>query len=116
MKRALRLRSTADFARVRQEGKLYRHPVLSVAVRENTRKFNRYGVVVSQALGGAVARNRSKRRLRALVSRLHLEARQGFDIVLIARPRLVRQPFSELQRILTELFEKARVLDGVGIG
>ena len=115
MRRALRLRGSADFARVRNEGKVFRHPVLSLAVRCNSRGLNRYGFIVSKALGGAVVRNRSKRQLRALASRLHVNSRQGFDIVLIARPQLVRQPFDELRRILAEMFKKAHVLDGVPI-
>ncbi len=113
MKRALRLRSDADFTRVRQEGQLYRHPALSVAVRSNSCSHNRYGFIVSKALGGAVARNRIKRRLRALLTRLHRYARQGFDIVVIGRPRLIGQPFEASRRILTELLIEARVLDGV---
>jgi ribonuclease P protein component len=112
MRSALRLRSAADFARVRQEGRLYRHPLLSIAVRSNTFCRNRYGFIVSRALGGAVARNLTKRRRRALIARLHLEARQGFDIVVIARPRLIGQPFDAWQRILTGLLEEARILDG----
>lgn len=115
MKRALRLRSAADFTRVRQEGQLYRHPVLSVAVRSNSYRHNRYGLIVSKALGGAVARNRIKRRLRALLGRLHCHARQSFDIVVIARPRMIGQPFPALNRILSELLFEAGVLDGVRI-
>ena len=115
MKRALRLRSAADFARVRQEGQQYRHPALSIGVRSNSYSHNRYGFIVSRALGGAVARNRIKRRLRALIARMHSNARQGYDIVIIARPRIIGQPFDALHRILTELLRDARVLDGVRI-
>ena len=46
----------------------------------------RVGFTASKKVGGAVARNRAKRRLRALVRQnLALAARPGWDYVLIAR-------------------------------
>ena len=46
----------------------------------------RVGFVVSKAVGGAVLRNRVKRRLRALVCPLVLTASTGCDVVVRALP------------------------------
>ena len=58
----------------------------------------RYGVTCSKKVGNAVARNRAKRRLRALAnSVLPLLGREGWDYVLIGRAQAtVNQPFDML--------------------
>ena len=111
MKSALRLRSSADFARVRRRGRLYRHSLLMLGVCANGLTHNRYGIVTSRRLGIAVVRNRSKRRLRAALCQLHCGLRQGYDIVVIARPRMTAQPWSALLRSLGEMFARARLRD-----
>ncbi|MXX49441.1 MAG: ribonuclease P protein component [Chloroflexi bacterium] len=110
MKRALRLRRPADFSRVRRKGRQYRHRNLLLSRCENGLAHNRYGIVTGRRLGKAVERNRIKRRLRALLMSLHDGLRQGFDIVLLPRRAVLRQPFNALQRIIRRMFAKAGVL------
>ena len=111
MKSALRLRRPADFARAKRFGKAQRHPTLSISVCANLCERNRYGIVVGKRLGIAVTRNRIKRRLRAVLTELHPQLRQGFDIVVIARRAAPAQPFGELRRILCGLFLRARLIE-----
>ena len=111
MKRALRLRRPADFSRVRRQGRLYRHSLLRLSLCENSLAHNRYGIVAGGRLGMAVERNRIKRRLRALLMALHKDLRQGFDIVLLPRRAVLRQPFIELQRIIRQMFLQARLVE-----
>ncbi|MCY4539899.1 MAG: ribonuclease P protein component [Chloroflexi bacterium] len=110
MRTALRLRQSSDFARVRQEGKVYRHRVMLLSLRDNGLPGNRYGFVVGKHVGAAVSRNRCKRRLRALIDSIHDCVGQGFDIVIVARPAILQQPYSELQRIVSVLFQRAQLL------
>ena len=58
----------------------------------------RYGITCSKKVGNSVARNRAKRRLRALAnSVLPLLGRDGWDYVLIGRAQAtVNQPFDML--------------------
>lgn len=111
MKSALRLRRSADFARVRRSGSLHRHPAMAIGVRANELAHNRYGIVTGKRIGVAVVRNRCKRRLVAALGVLHPALRQGYDIVVIARRSAIEQPFSELQRIMQELFARARLIE-----
>lgn len=110
MKSALRLRRSADFTRAGRFGAVYRHPALSMSVCRNELPHNRYGVVTSRRLGKAVVRNKCKRRLRSILSQLHSLTSQGFDVVVVARPAVVQQPFSNLQRILEGLLHRARLI------
>jgi len=60
------------------------------------------GFTASRKVGGAVERNRAKRRLRAAAAAiLPLSAREGHDYVLIARAATISRPFAELGRDLT---------------
>lgn len=55
----------------------------------------RAAVVAGRHLGGAVARNRAKRRLRAALA--HTDAPTGLDVVVQARPRALEEDFDALQ-------------------
>ena len=59
------------------------------------------GFIVSKKIGGAVERNRTKRRLRAAVAGLFPEiASQGFAYVMIARKSALMADFDEIIRDL----------------
>jgi len=110
MQRRYRLRHTTDFQRLRQEGFVQRHPFLVFSYALNQVGHNRYGFIVAKRLGHAVTRNRTRRILREAVRLLHPQLKQGYDIVLIARPAVVGQPFRKVQRIVYELSRRAELL------
>lgn len=111
MKSALRLRRPSDFARVQRSGAACRHRDLKISVCASELPQNRYGIVTSKRLGKAVARNKCKRRLRAILAHLHGEMHQGFDVVVVARPAIIWQPFSEMYRILYGLLQRAQLME-----
>jgi len=69
----------------------------------------RVAVIASRRVGGAVQRNRAKRRLRELIRDLPL--RGEVDLVLVARSRCVDAAFAELGAELVELCAAMGVLD-----
>ena len=84
--------------------------LLVLYARKNRSTTNRVGITVSKKLGGAVVRNRVRRRLRE-VYRLH-EGRflPGYDIVVVARTRAVDADFQALTAGYLSLAEKAGIL------
>ena len=59
------------------------------------------GITVTRKIGGAVVRNRARRRLREALRRvLPGPARPGHDYVVVARPGALKQPFAGLVRDL----------------
>ena len=61
----------------------------------------RYGLTASKKIGSAVARNRARRRLRALAQEiLPLEGKAGFDYVMIGRVHTAPRPWHKLKRDL----------------
>jgi ribonuclease P protein component len=88
----------AVMARPSSQASPFKEPLFNPAVS------HRIGVTASKKVGNAVARNRAKRRMRALFRLLHpLHIPSGTDYVLIARHSLVRAGWTEL----TEDFSKA---------
>lgn len=69
----------------------------------------RFGFTVTKQSGGAVQRNRIRRRLKeALRLLIPLPARPGHDYVILARPEALAMPFLALQA------ELLRAFDGIG--
>jgi ribonuclease P protein component len=96
--RARRLTRSAEFLRVKTEGVSQRGSLLVVgALRTGTEGECRTGIVTSRRVGGAVVRNRIRRRLREVV-RQHPEAlKRGFWLVVIARPAAARASYRALE-------------------
>ncbi len=63
----------------------------------------RFGITVTKKIGGAVTRNRIRRRLReALRGLVPLPARPGYDYVIVARREALGMPFALLQEGLSK--------------
>lgn len=107
MQRHLRLRRRQDFARLRQQGRVWRHPFVIVSVTPNDLPHNRYGFVTGKSLGKAVVRNRVRRLLREVVREAHAQLRQGYDIAFIARPAIVGQPFQAVRQAVYAVLQSA---------
>lgn len=83
---------------------------LVLYARKNHSANNRVGITVSKKLGGAVVRNRVRRRLRE-VYRLHEEQfAPGWDIVVVARSRCIKSDFLSLTNAYLSLAAKAGIL------
>ena len=63
-------------------------------VRPNDLPVARLGVAATRKLGGAVIRNRAKRRVREAFRRN--KPAPGVDVVVVPRPELLNAPFDEL--------------------
>ncbi len=67
----------------------------------------RFGFTVTKKLGGAIVRNRIRRRLKAAVAELAPEhARSGFDYVLVARQPAFDRPFAALKKELEDALHR----------
>ena len=83
---------------------------LVLYARRNREGINRVGITVSKKLGHAVVRNRVRRRLREIYRLNEQRFQPGWDIVVVARVRAVKAPFSRLTASYLSLAEKAGVL------
>ena len=105
------LRKRADFLRAARAGRAHTD-AFTLQARERGAEPEpaalRVGFTCSKKVGNAVARNRAKRRLRAVAAAvLPALGRSGWDYVLIGRPGVTAQhPFSAMTADLARALDK----------
>jgi len=104
------LADKARFRQVRQSGTSHPHPILVLCYLPNGEPFSRCGFTVSRRIGGAVERNRARRRMSEAVRLLWDMVAPGWDMVWVARPGVKDAEFSELQSACARLLRRARLL------
>ena len=82
------------------------------AMKNRLKDTNRMGITVSSKLGGAVTRNRVRRRLRECYRLLEPETRTGWDLVVVARHGALQSDFAGLGRELRAHLKKLDLLRG----
>lgn len=103
MSAALKLTRRPEFLHVAGKGRRWVGPglVLQALNRRDSATPEtaiRFGLTASRKVGGAVQRNRARRRLRVLARELlPAHGQPGFDYVLIARTATLDRPFDALR-------------------
>ncbi len=110
MKHRFRLTRSIDFKRVRNQGKSFAHPLVVLVRLPSSENRLRVGISTSRALGNAVHRNRAKRLLRESMRPLLPRLSPAWDLVLVARSRLLTVSFEELQGAVEGLLQRAGLL------
>jgi ribonuclease P protein component len=104
--RSVRLLRHADFERVYQQGRRHFSPHMTVFyMRRDSGEGLRVGFTVSRALGGAVDRNRMKRRLREAVRLRRPEESPAVDVVINPKRSLLTADFAGVLKEMTRAFQ-----------
>lgn len=106
----MRLRRPEDFRAVWSEGRSWAHPLFVVWAMSNLVGHTRIGITASRKVGNAVARNRSRRLLREAARHLYSHMAVGWDVVLVARARILRASEGEVEDGLRSTLERAQLL------
>jgi len=110
--RGARLRARAEFTAVQEHGRRVSSRRLTLLGRSNDLGHDRLGIIASRRIGGAVIRNRAKRRLRELFRREAPEVttpdQPALDIVAIARRDLAVAPFEDVRTEFRAAMRKLR--------
>jgi ribonuclease P protein component len=112
----LRLQRHSEFIKVLQKRRkvssrdlvvhyFFREPIGNGDVKAGSAE-NRLGLAVSKAIGGAVVRNRVKRRFRVLAREFEYLLPSGTDIVMRALPSISAVRFSQIEHEVQTCFSR----------
>ena len=106
-----RLKLSREFERVRKGGRAVRGGLLMLSVLpvDGEKRF-RVGLITSRRVGGAVARNRVRRRLREIVRRNQQALKGGIWFVVIARRSAAQTRSAALEAEWLRLARRAGIL------
>jgi ribonuclease P protein component len=111
--RKRRLTRSTEFLRVKTEGSAHRGSLMILGVLESESEAPapfRAGFVTSKRVGGAIVRNRVRRRLREIVRHHQPALRRGIWLVVIARPPAAGATYRALEDEWLRLAKRAFIL------
>ena len=100
-----------DFAAL-QNGTTRSHPFFTARFLRTDLETTRFGLATGRKLGGAVVRNRVRRRLREGLRAMAPSFQPGWDVLIIARPAIVDADHESLVGALRRTLDKGGVLGG----
>ena len=112
MARVWRLRPRGEFERIRQTGRVWPHRYFVLIALQRTDRLEapaRIGVAAGRKLGGAVTRNRFKRKLREAVRQVYPNVQSGVDVILMARAPIAEASVAQIAAALVETLQRAKV-------
>jgi ribonuclease P protein component len=110
--RLVMLSKPEDFAALQGVGIVRSNALLVVRIRKNGLEETRFGLSTGRKLGGAVVRNRVRRRLREALRVMAPSFQPGWDVLIIARPPVIGTDFQTLAGTLQSLLRRGGVLEG----
>jgi len=110
MKFTVPLTRNHEFKRLYNKGKTSASKSVVVYCLSNGKAENKLGITVSTKLGGAVQRNRIRRRLKEIYRLNEGSLRKGYNIVLVARMRSRYAGWRELEDSVLSLFGKLNLI------
>jgi ribonuclease P protein component len=105
--REARLVRRGEFDAAYRAGKRRSNSHFTIFLRANQLPHSRFGFSIKKALGGAVVRNRIRRRVREIVRCHRLEIPAGWDIVIHPKSRVAKAEFAALTADFLRLMPSA---------
>jgi ribonuclease P protein component len=101
-----------DFAALQDAGTVRSHPLLVVRTLRTDLEETRFGLSTGRKLGGAVVRNRVRRRLREVLRVMAPSFQPGWDVLIIARSPVITADREALTSALHHLLRRGGILGG----
>lgn len=112
MKRSDSLKRKKEFRYTYRAGKSAPGRLTVLIYTKNHRPATRAGFSVSKKIGGAVVRNRAKRRMREALTPLLPRIRTGYNIIFVAREPIVNAAFTEIGAGFEAQLKRAGLMNG----
>jgi ribonuclease P protein component len=112
--KSVTLRNNQQFRKVYDLGKKFETTYFSLFILKTDSEVHRHGITVTRKIGGAVIRNRCKRRIREVIRKYYNEKWDescGYDLVLNVKSGILTAEFSEIvdsfERVMNRFLKSA---------
>ncbi len=100
----------SDFAALQRDGTSRSTALLAVRCMRTDRPVTRFAFSTGRKLGGAVVRNRTRRRIRESLRLMAAGLAPGWDVLVIARPTTVAADQAQIAEALGRLLRQCGIL------
>jgi len=111
-RRTARLRVRGEFDRVQRGGRRVSTSLFTLVASPNSLDRDRLGIIASRRIGGAVVRNRAKRRIREVFRRQPPPgagaAMTFLDVVVVARQQVTTAPIAAVEADFSTALRRLR--------
>ena len=111
LEQKFRLKKRTEFAYSYLHGSTFFGTYINLVVFKRKDKLLRIGFSVSKKIGKAVVRNKTKRRLRAIVQSFVGQISRGYNLIVVAKPGIENQNFETLKQSVLKMFETKNLIN-----
>ena len=102
-----------EFSAIQEHGTTRSTGLVTARFLQTNLETSRFGLATGRRIGGAVVRNRVRRRLREALRGMATSFRPGWDVLIIARPAIVAADHAALVEALRRTLERGGVIGGI---
>lgn len=106
------LKKNREFQHVYKRGRSFANKHIVLFVLTTNKDINRLGISASKKLGGAVCRNKQRRRIKEAFRAIASCITPGHDIVILPRAGVIEANFDEIGKGLIKLLLKHKIWRG----
>jgi len=107
--KSVTLRNNQQFRKVYDLGKKFETTYFSLFIMKTDSDEYRHGITVTRKIGGAVVRNRCKRRIREVIRKYYqkkLEESFGYDLVVNVKSGILTAEFTEIEESFARVMNR----------
>ena len=109
--KSARLARAGEFALLKRAGTSFHGKLVVLsALKAEPERETRIGLITSRRVGGAVLRNRVRRRLREILRSVRPQLQSGWHIVIVARAAAAKAEFAAIRSDVLFLLERSAIL------
>lgn len=108
MKKENIIKKSEEFEKIIKNNKSYRSKYFYIYLKEPKEEKYRFGLSVGKKIGNAVTRNKTKRRIKEILSKNDYQ--KIFDCIIIVRREIKEANFSEIKEDLNKSLKKLLII------
>jgi len=108
MKKENIIKKSEEFEHIIKNNKSYRSKFFYIYIQKTNQETYRFGLSVGKKIGNAVTRNKTKRRIKEILSKNDYQ--KIFDCIIIVRREIKGSNFSEIKEDLNNALKRLLII------